>query len=54
MSPVYMLVGLKQQTDGLVSCPLFGGLDYRKFHGGVVVFNPRDFQRRENLQEHGE
>lgn len=29
MFPVCMLVGLKQQTDGLVLCPLFGGLDYR-------------------------
>ena len=54
MSPVCMLVGLKQQTDGLVLCALFAGLDYRKFHGGGVMFNPRDFQRRENLQEHGE
>lgn len=56
MSPVCMLVGLKQQTDGLVLCPLFRGgrLNYRKFHGGGIVFNPRDFQRRENLQERGE
>lgn len=31
-----------------------GGLNYRKFHGGGIVFNPRDFQRRENLQKHEE
>lgn len=54
MSLVCLQIGLKWQTDGLVLCPLFRGLGYRKIHGGGVVFNPRDFQRRGNLQEHGE